>query len=392
MRRTFHVTVANSVSSSRQREHVSNTQLPPISHPFNLASYCLSCLYNISTLLSGSRRPQILLDMGIYENLAITWFRPPHREISVALTAQSLGALVIDHITVHQVKSALRSSRRSTSSGRLRPSGSRTTADRSTAGCTPENSRPSFKPEKSFYLPQACSPSPSSPSGHGAGNAQSNAPDVEAPSGSAAGAIAVKSEAIAGNESLATIVTAGEDSPRRRLRWQDGDQISAVEANGGIAARTDYIEANMSTEVATTSNELPPQAPVPGVRPSPPSELRDPNSIVSSKLDRARASRTAAAGSSTQRELAPQGMVQQSPSPSLNQKAAKDTAMSWLAASMDDGASSGAQAIRLPQTKSSARESPVESPPQSPIKETMEALRSWLLGPGMRVHHALRSA
>ena len=36
--------------------------------------------------------PQFLIDDGIYQQLALTWFEPPHREISVALTAKKLGA------------------------------------------------------------------------------------------------------------------------------------------------------------------------------------------------------------------------------------------------------------------------------------------------------------
>mmetsp|Transcript_36935 Transcript_36935/g.97810 ORF Transcript_36935/g.97810 Transcript_36935/m.97810 type:complete len:291 (-) Transcript_36935:552-1424(-) len=36
--------------------------------------------------------PQSLIDGGIYEQLAVTWFEPPHRDISIALTAKKLGA------------------------------------------------------------------------------------------------------------------------------------------------------------------------------------------------------------------------------------------------------------------------------------------------------------
>ena len=35
----------------------------------------------------------MLTDAGIYQQLATTWFAPPHREISVAVTAKSLGAV-----------------------------------------------------------------------------------------------------------------------------------------------------------------------------------------------------------------------------------------------------------------------------------------------------------
>ena len=38
------------------------------------------------------RRPQALIDDGIYKQLAVTWFPPPHREISISVTATILGA------------------------------------------------------------------------------------------------------------------------------------------------------------------------------------------------------------------------------------------------------------------------------------------------------------
>ena len=50
-------------------------------------------LRNAVSLRSCSyRRPQALIDDGIYKQLAVTWFPPPHREISISVTATILGA------------------------------------------------------------------------------------------------------------------------------------------------------------------------------------------------------------------------------------------------------------------------------------------------------------
>ena len=45
-----------------------------------------------ASVVHSLRRPKALIDGGIYMQLATTWFPPPHREISLALTAKSLGA------------------------------------------------------------------------------------------------------------------------------------------------------------------------------------------------------------------------------------------------------------------------------------------------------------
>ena len=38
------------------------------------------------------RRPADLIEAGIYQQLATTWYAPPHRQISLKLTAKSIGA------------------------------------------------------------------------------------------------------------------------------------------------------------------------------------------------------------------------------------------------------------------------------------------------------------
>mmetsp|Transcript_58723 Transcript_58723/g.154388 ORF Transcript_58723/g.154388 Transcript_58723/m.154388 type:complete len:422 (+) Transcript_58723:1884-3149(+) len=51
--------------------------------------------------------PQSLIDGGIYEQLAVTWFEPPHRDISIALTAKKLGAEQVKGTTIARLSAEM---------------------------------------------------------------------------------------------------------------------------------------------------------------------------------------------------------------------------------------------------------------------------------------------
>ena len=58
---------------------------------------------------SNSRcRPEDLINGGIYQQLAVTWFPPPHRAISVALMAKNLGAQEVIHTAQRRLDSTKR--------------------------------------------------------------------------------------------------------------------------------------------------------------------------------------------------------------------------------------------------------------------------------------------
>jgi len=63
--------------------------------------------------------PQFLIDDGIYQQLAFTWFEPPHREISVALTAKKLGAEQVKKTLIPRVSAEMM--RRTTTRAEMRP-------------------------------------------------------------------------------------------------------------------------------------------------------------------------------------------------------------------------------------------------------------------------------
>jgi hypothetical protein len=52
--------------------------------------------------------PQSLIEDGIYQQLAVTWFEPPHRDISIALTAKKLGAEQVKGMKIARLSAEIR--------------------------------------------------------------------------------------------------------------------------------------------------------------------------------------------------------------------------------------------------------------------------------------------
>ena len=83
-------------------------------HPLQCA-----CLKLAAVGCALLQTPQSLIDDGIYQQLAFTWFEPPHREISVALTAKKLGAEQVKKTLIPRVSAEMM--RRTTTRAEMRP-------------------------------------------------------------------------------------------------------------------------------------------------------------------------------------------------------------------------------------------------------------------------------
>ena len=88
----------SSASSSKRRERASEPAAAAQTSAIGAREQCRRAMYRRVRPLTLTasrflRRPQELLDDDIYQQLAATWFAPPHRDISIALTAKSLGAV-----------------------------------------------------------------------------------------------------------------------------------------------------------------------------------------------------------------------------------------------------------------------------------------------------------
>jgi hypothetical protein len=83
-------------------------------HPLQCA-----CLKLAAVGCALLQTPQFLIDDGIYQQLAFTWFEPPHREISVALTAKKLGAEQVKKTLIPRVSAEMM--RRTTTRAEMRP-------------------------------------------------------------------------------------------------------------------------------------------------------------------------------------------------------------------------------------------------------------------------------